>query len=107
MSNIINQTLLNDFVKDITINGDTTVLSAFIDILDEKLIYDSLSYHEQNFSTILSYSREMLIKEIAYAKDILLTEIVDTIHFYNDKTVLFNIIENVSNDIKKDFISEI
>ena len=104
----IERKVLEEIVEDITRYEDKTVLFSIIENLSLKMLRDSLPEEDsKDFKDGYFNSIQIDKKGLILAQEKLLEVIVEDVVKFEDKTVLFSIIESLPFWIKQNLLSEV
>ena len=104
----IERKVLEEIVEDITRYEDKTVLFSIIENLSLKMLRDSLPEEDsKDFKDGYFNSIQIDKKGLILAQEKLLEVIVEDVVKFEDKTVLFAIIESLPMWFKKNLLSEV
>ena len=101
----MNIKIVEEIVNDIVKYEDKTVLFSIIENLSLKMLRDSLP--EEDFKDGFFNSIQIDKKELILAQEKLLEVIVEDVLKYEDKTVLFAIIESLPIVVKQNILPEV
>jgi len=104
----MNIKIVEEIVDDVVKYEDRTVLFSIIENLPLKMLRDSLPEEDStDFTTGFFESIQIDKNKLVPAQERLLEVLVEDITRYEDKTVLFTIIESLPLGIKQNLLSEV